>query len=266
LPQEHDDELPAERIKKDEVKRYAGLGMSDAPPVFTVNNVVWGTSKGDVYAATADEMQANFRFRSHGPISAPVTYFPPMLYAASRDGYLYALRDEKGYKKWQFSTGNPVTEKPVVYDDAVFVISEIGQLFRLKFDTGEDQWSVGGIDRFVAASQTRLYMADLFGNLVILDMRTGARLGSMPTEYLSLRITNTETDRIYLGSPSGILQCLHERELVEPFRHGPAEAPDDAKDGKKGDAKPSDAQSPDDKAEMPADDDDNPFGDQPSDE
>ncbi|HEV3025687.1 MAG TPA: PQQ-binding-like beta-propeller repeat protein [Pirellulales bacterium] len=262
LPQPHDDELPAERVKKDQVLRYKSKGMADAPPIFTQDSVVWGTTNGDVYAATADEMVAKFRFRTRQPIIAPLSYFPPFIYAASRDGYVYGLRDEKGYKRWQFSAGNPVVEQPVVIDDALYAISETGDMFKLALDTGLEEWSLKGIERFVAASQTKLYVVDLVGRLQILDVATGARLGAMPMEYLSLKIVNTQSDRIYLGSPTGMIQCLHERELVDPIRHFiPEPVSEDDERGKKGGTKPARGDMQD-RPDMPADDD-NPFAAKP---
>ena len=68
-------------------------------------------------------MLAKFRFRSRQSISASLAYFPPFIYAASRDGYVYGLRDERGRKRWQFSAGNPVVERPVVIDDAIAIRS-----------------------------------------------------------------------------------------------------------------------------------------------
>ncbi|HUY35029.1 MAG TPA: PQQ-binding-like beta-propeller repeat protein [Pirellulales bacterium] len=263
LPEPPDDEHPAERETFERVLHFRGNGMADAPPIFTEHCVVWGTDKGDVCAATGDEMLGKFRFRSRQAISAPLAYFPPFIYAASRDGYVYGLRDERGRKRWQFSAGNPVIERPVVIDDALYAISETGDLFKLTLDTGLEEWSVSGISRFVAASQTKLYMVDMAGRLVILDIGTGARLGAIPTEYLKLKIINTQTDRIYLGSPSGMIQCLRERELLEPIRHTlPELVTDDEEAGDKKDGdKPAAEPDMEDKPDMPADDDDNPFAD-----
>jgi hypothetical protein len=125
---------------------------------------------------------------------------------------------------------------------------------------------VHGVSRFVSASETKLYMVDKTGRLLVLDARTGARLGAIATEYLPLEIINIETDRIYLGSPSGLIQCFRERELVEPYRHTLAAAvTDDAEaEEKKDGAKPSGAGDKEDKPDMPADDDDNPFADKPA--
>jgi outer membrane protein assembly factor BamB len=266
LPQAGDNKVPSEQVKIDKILHYRGNGMAESPPIYTENSVVWGTIGGDVCAVTGDDMFGKFRFRSRKAICAPLAYSPPFIYAASRDGYVYGLRDERGRKRWQFAAGNPVVEQPVVIDDALYVISETGDLFKLKLDTGLEEWSVHGVSRFVSASETKLYMVDKTGRLLVLDARTGARLGAIATEYLPLEIINIETDRIYLGSPSGLIQCFRERELVEPYRHTLAAAvTDDAEaEEKKDGAKPSGAGDKEDKPDMPADDDDNPFADKPA--
>ncbi|HVC95170.1 MAG TPA: PQQ-binding-like beta-propeller repeat protein [Pirellulales bacterium] len=266
LPQPGDDKVPAEQVKFDKVLHYRGNGVADSPPIYTENSVVWGTIGGDVCAVTGEDMFGKFRFRTRKAICAPLAYSPPFIYAASRDGYVYGLRDERGRKRWQFAAGNPVVEQPVVIDDALYVISETGDLFKLKLDSGLEEWSVRGISRFVSGSETKLYMVDMTGRLLVLDSRTGARLGAIATEYLPLEIINTQTDRIYLGSPSGMIQCLRERELVEPFRHTLAEPVTDGEDdeGDKKAAKPADAGDKEGKPDVPADDDDNPFADKPA--
>ena len=73
--------------------------------------------------------------------------------------------------------------------------------------------------KFISASKTKLYSVDRIGRLHILDITTGGTLGTIPTERLNVRLTNTLTDRIYLGTEDGLIQCLHEIALKEPIRH-----------------------------------------------
>ncbi len=42
----------------------------------------------------------------------------------------------------------------------------------------------------------------------------------MPTELLPIKLLNTETDRLYLATDTGLVQCLHEIEQVKPILHG----------------------------------------------
>lgn len=53
----------------------------------------------------------------------------------------------------------------------------------------------------------------------ILDARNGARLDTLYTQNLSLMLTNTATDRLYLASDDGLIQCLREIEQIRPLPH-----------------------------------------------
>lgn len=259
LPSKSDDETPAEAMLKDSALNYRGKGMADASPIVTPNGVLWGTAAGNVYQCTIDEMAARWRFKTHDAISAPLFYRAPMVYAASRDGYVYALRESRGDARWQFSTGSPVAESPAAIGDALFVVPETGGMFRLNADTGEQEWHVPGVFQFVSASPTRLYTVDASGRLLILDARSGARLGSLATEHLPLKIFNAETDRIYLATTSGMIQCLREQELVKPFLHGAAQQPVEGEEGEAA----AEEEGEKAKAETPVNDPNDPFGDAP---
>jgi hypothetical protein len=41
----------------------------------------------------------------------------------------------------------------------------------------------------------------------------------MDTSKLSFKFTNVQTDRLYLATPEGLVQCLHEIGLKEPLRY-----------------------------------------------
>jgi hypothetical protein len=75
---------------------------------------------------------------------------------------------------------------------------------------------------------------------------------------LRLKVLNVETDRIYLATPSGMIQCLHELALSEPFVHGAVGPPLDAVEEP---AEVGEDKAKDEKA-MPAADPNDPFGDE----
>ena len=262
LPAPTDEETPLEKMFKDTALNYQGKGMADAAPIMTHASVVWGTDAGNVYACSPDAMQAMYRLKTRGQISAPLTYRAPHVFAASRDGYVYCLKDPSGDVLWKFSVGTPISEQPVAIGDALFVIAETGGMYRINAGTGEQEWFVPGVYQFVSASPTRLYTADSSGRMLILDARSGARLGTLATENLPLKVLNLETDRIYLGTRTGMIQCLHEMELSEPFVHGGFGAPlDAAEEPAEGDAdKPKDEKPKQAEPKAPAADDTDPFG------
>jgi outer membrane protein assembly factor BamB len=256
LPSATKRETPSEQRFKDNASNYMGKGIAYLAPIVTRSTVVWGTDKGNIYGVAPDTLQAIYRFKARDSIMAGLMYRPPYVFAASRDGYIYALREGKGTARWQFSIGNPIVETPMATDDGVYVIPEIGGLYKLALDTGEEQWSAPGVFQFISASPTRLYTADSAGRLLILNAKTGTRLGAINTENLSIKVFNRDNDRVYLATTTGLVQCLHEVGLKEPAWHGLSAA----SDSDKGDS-PDDAEKKEKKEKKPvADDGPDPFG------
>jgi hypothetical protein len=81
--------------------------------------------------------------------------------------------------------------------------------------------------QFVAMSKRRVYVVDDLERLVVLNLETGARLDALSILGHGLRLINSETDRIYLASETGLVQCLHEVELTAPIQHQGPPAPAD---------------------------------------
>jgi hypothetical protein len=70
-----------------------------------------------------------------------------------------------------------------------------------------------------------VYAADARGQLLILDAAKGTRLATLPLAESTVPLVNQQTDRIYLASESGLIQCLHEIALTEPLRYVEPEKP-----------------------------------------
>ncbi|MEX2316678.1 MAG: hypothetical protein WD669_05975, partial [Pirellulales bacterium] len=149
----------------------------------------------------------------------------------------------------------------------IYVTSTQPALSAVDAATGAPQWTATKITQFAAASRERVYTIDSLGALVVLDAASGATLDRMPTDRNSMALVNDQTDRLYLVSESGLVQCLHELGVVQPIYHNPpAEAPPVTS----GVAKPAPAAAPAQAAEpattpaaVPAADA-NPFGEVPA--
>lgn len=211
---------------------------------------------------------------------------PGVLFFGGRDGFVYAISTKNGDELWRFSAGTPVLDSPALLDDRLYVSTQLGGLFCLEAKpsnpAGKQIWFSPKVARFLAASESRVYGLDRLGKFVILDAASGVQLDTLPVGDVSHVVTNTETDRVYLITKTGMVQCLHEIELATPIKHnaaaaekkaeepadGEANTPDEKKPGKGGgaeDANPfGDAKGADDAKgakDAPADDGGNPFGD-----
>ena len=80
-------------------------------------------------------------------------------------------------------------------------------------------WETRGVQRFICASEQRLYCLDMLGRLIILDQETGTRLATLPTNGVDFVFLNRETDRLYFGTKSGLMQCFRESKQEYPRVH-----------------------------------------------
>jgi hypothetical protein len=109
------------------------------------------------------------------------------------------------------------------------------------------------VEQFLAASRERVFASDDLGRLIVLDAKTGGRLSTLPVSGMNLLPVNTITDRIYLASDTGLIQCLHDIDAPEPIMHNVVVETAEPAEGEKkpaagegeGDASESDAESGD---------------------
>jgi hypothetical protein len=126
---------------------------------------------------------------------------------------------------------------------------------------GVAQWSSPTITQFAAASRERVYAIDNLRSLVVLDAASGAILQRMPTDGASTALVNDQTDRLYLVSERGLVQCLREIAAEQPLYHNPrpAATPAEVVPKTPADAMPATPATPT-QPTTPAAEPDNPFG------
>ncbi|MBQ5790855.1 MAG: PQQ-binding-like beta-propeller repeat protein [Thermoguttaceae bacterium] len=143
-------------------------------------------------------------------------------------GSVFAINDANGKVRWTYLTQSPVRERVSAFKDFaatketvynVYVPVESGDFFALDMKTGLENWRAAGVKRLISASATRLYVFDQLDRLAVLDRANGARLKTLALSPTKFQIFNRETDRVYLVSADGLVQCLRETQQVEPLRH-----------------------------------------------
>lgn len=197
--------------------------------------VTWPTNHGLLFVGVINRAQEDFftiRFRLETAkgIAARPTYRPAdpadptgegVIYIPSRDGFIYAISGTTGSSLWRFPTGEPIIEPAALVGDDIYVPTQLGGLYCLDAATGQEKWWAPRVVQFIAASKDRAYVVDTLDRILVLDTKTGARVDVIPTGYLPLKYLNMQTDRIYLASETGLVQCLHEIQNVEPIQHRP---------------------------------------------
>jgi hypothetical protein len=230
-----------------------------------------------------------FRVEAGAGFDASQAYLAPMIYAVTRVGELLAVDEKSGAVRWRYLTGYPTDRTPAAVGDRVYVASQQPALHCLDATTGIAHWEAPGISQFAAAGKSHVYGIDQYGALTEVDAATGAQTGRIQSGDMMQGLVNDQTDRLYLISGKGLVQCFHEIGLAEPLHYGPAPPAAESKEKPQGGpeyqggapaaakseaappAKPTPPQRPQPAAENPfgaappaAGDDSNPFGAPPA--
>jgi hypothetical protein len=198
---------------------YQSAGRLYMSPITTRNRVVWASDMGYLYGADNRGEGIRYRFESLAPIAAPPAAKSPYIFAVAEDGYVFALNEDTGRLRWRYSTGWPARFSPVAIGDSLYVTTDEPALHCVATEDGTLRWTALDVSRFVGASPTRVYGMDRYGTLMVLDGRSGVELGQASGSQGTSAVANDRTDRLYLVSDSGLVQCLHEVGQPQPFLH-----------------------------------------------
>ncbi|MCL4206034.1 MAG: PQQ-binding-like beta-propeller repeat protein [Pirellulaceae bacterium] len=199
---------------------YKSNGRCMVQPTVTPVSIVWPTDRGLLYVARANRHGLRYRLEAKDTIVAPAAFFAPnLLFVASVDGYVYCLQENVESEVWRFSSGESISMMPVPTGSSVYVVSDKMNLFCIDQATAELKWTAPYVKRFIAASKDRLYCLGMTDRLEILDAKSGGRIATMGANLLDVFFPNHQTDRIIVGTKTGILQCLHEIDQPLPIVH-----------------------------------------------
>jgi outer membrane protein assembly factor BamB len=220
-------------------KNIRSHGRIMVQPVVFKDAIAWTTDRGMVYVGNSEASGVRFRVSSQdvgvadGAVPLVSSSFTPgaptflnlgennptYMYFGTPEGQVYCCEAERGNVLARFSAGEPISQSPLVVRENLFAITDSNNLFCLDSRSMQEKWMVPGIKQVVAASEKHVYMLDQFRRLVSLDIETGSRLGSVALGNIDFVYTNTKSDRIYLGSSSGVMQCLREINHYYPWVH-----------------------------------------------
>lgn len=206
---------------------YQSAGRLYMRPVTTKNRVVWATDAGYLYGADSKGDGIRYRFETLSPIAATPAANDRDVFAVAEDGYVYCLQEDTGRLRWRYATGWPAKYSPVVVGEKLYVATDEPALHCLDTADGALNWVSIGVAQFVASSPTRVYGMDRYGGLMILDGESGVVVGEAAGREGTTAVLNEKTDRLYLVSETGLVQCLHEIGQTTPYQHGPPAAKDD---------------------------------------
>jgi outer membrane protein assembly factor BamB len=204
---------------------YQSYGRALVRPLATPESIVWGTDAGVLCAGRIHAPGVRFRVETTGGFDAAPAYHAPLIYAVTRIGELLAVDEQTGAVRWRYVTGFPTDRAPAAVGDRVYVSSERPTLHCIDAATGIEKWEAAGISQFAAAGKDHVYGIDQYGAVTEVDAATGAVNGHIQTGETMTALVNDLTDRLYLITARGLVQCLHEIGANKPLQYGVPSSP-----------------------------------------
>lgn len=171
-----------------------------------------------LYAVSAQQAELRFQVETSDTINTPMGRNKDSVFLAAADTLL-CVRQMNGSIRWRFAAGSQIEQPARPIGNDVFVNPIEGGMFCLSLASGIRRWNQPAARSFLAASGEFVYAEDRVGNVLILSRQDGSIVGSLPLRDYSVRIHNDRTDRIYLGTTTGLVICLREQARVYPMYH-----------------------------------------------
>ena len=169
---------------------------------------------------TMGESVCSVAYKAYDPTNPNNT---GIVFAGTLEGFVYALREASGKLLWRFPTGEIIKDPPVYVDNDLFVVTTLSGMYCLDAETGGDgksadaKWFSPGVCKFIACSKQRVYALDQGHMMLILDRVSGQKISSFPMMDYKFICVNTQNDRIYFATETGVVQCLREIALTTPL-------------------------------------------------
>lgn len=200
-------------------------GYATARPLVVGNKVAWTTDSGQLNLATPETSKAvSFRLKAHASMASAPTGRGAMIYAASVDGFVYCVDQDQGRLVWEVTTGASITQSPVPIGKNLYVVSEADQLFKIDALTGQfsENWDtpVDGIVKFLGATEESVFALDKRNTLLVIDINSSEIVSAVQVGNVDKVLTNYATDRIYIATDGGLIECVRSASSETPIFHG----------------------------------------------
>ena len=194
-------------------ERVTGTTLAMPTKAPNSSKTAWGTSKGFVYVMELQgKPSVQFRLDTDGIVSGRLAAASGnRFFFGSESGQVYGIRATRtGEVLWSQPFAEPFYHRPLVFENQVLLRSSYGNLFSLDVENGLQTWngSTPNIGDLLGVLDGRIYATTMSGGLVVLDVTTGKKLATFNNIRPEHFIVNNLTDRLYLVSNDGDVQCI----------------------------------------------------------
>ncbi len=183
------------------------------------NTINFVSTNKSLYSVSSSDRRLNFQMETDARFSAPLGQFQEFLYAATEDLKFYCVNVEKRSIQWEFTTVDLINHKPIVVGQNLYLFPSSGGVLCLHAETGSELWWQPEGKKFLAASKSKVYIADSNSRLIALARETGKILGSAYLENYNILYANALTDRIFLAANNGLVVSVREIGTEFPTYH-----------------------------------------------
>lgn len=194
---------------------FVSAGRAMMKPIVHTNTVAWPTDRGHLNVAPNFRAGSMFfRLKTDSEIVGHATAFADMIYVGAIDGTAYGVNETSGSLQWKLAMGEPISHPIVPIGKDAYIITDEHHMTRIHSQLGYpvDSWPVRipHVKSFLAASNERLYCLDETNDIVIINQEDGAKVSAIPALGNDFHLMNLQTDRIYIGTSTGLIQCIRE--------------------------------------------------------
>lgn len=200
---------------------FSGKAITKPSTFPNSHRVMWPTDSGFVYVVdTTEEPSAMFRLSVDGNVEGGVAAASNnRFFFGCTGGRVYAVDATKqGEVLWNQGLGEPFYRVPFVTGNKVLLTSGYGSLHCLNTKNGTPAWArpATDVDQIFAHVGDQLVGRDRLHHLVLVDEATGNINGRFNTVFVEKVVINQDTDRVYLVSKGGMVQCLRSSDTELP--------------------------------------------------
>ena len=193
-----------------EVWKYKAGKEITSPPVTAGRVINFASRNGSLYSVATNDRKLVYQLETDKPIVAPLARLGNTMFVASEDNSFLALNLTNGQVEWEFTSGLPIRKPIWAINNDLFLLPDRGGIYCLNPANGDKRWSHPNLNQFVAVLGETVATLDPDGNLVMVTREKGEVIGSLPSRRYKVRVGNERTDRIYLGTESGLVVCLRQ--------------------------------------------------------
>ncbi|GAB5404611.1 MAG: hypothetical protein Aurels2KO_28420 [Aureliella sp.] len=152
------------------------------------------------------------RYETNSSISGSLAAGNNAIYVGTTGGTISKVTAESrlGSIAWEYRASDPINRPALVDGDNVFVSTETGNLISIKDSSaGVANWSVPAhVSSVLGVTSDRVYGVTFSNRIVAFDKATGQRVATTAPFDFGHAIVNSSTNRIYIVTRDGRLECL----------------------------------------------------------